>query len=76
MRLMNACYALFYCRFVFSVHFKLLPEVAYERKAPVFARDCEVSYRDSDRPGAASLTVHEKGSLQGVKTVGFNITGN
>jgi hypothetical protein len=51
----------------------LLPDVTYEGKELVFTRDYELSYRDNDRPGTASLTIHGKGRFRGTKTVSFNI---
>ncbi|MDR0756641.1 MAG: DUF6261 family protein, partial [Tannerella sp.] len=51
----------------------LLPDVMYEGKELVFAKDYELSYRDNDRPGTASITIHGKGKFKGTKTVSFNI---
>jgi hypothetical protein len=51
----------------------LLPDVTYEGKELVFAHDYELSYKNNDRPGTASLTIHGKGKFKGTKTVSFNI---
>ncbi|MDR0756837.1 MAG: DUF6261 family protein [Tannerella sp.] len=51
----------------------LLPDVTYEGKELVFTKDYELSYRDNNRPGTASLTIHGKGRFRGTKTVSFNI---
>jgi hypothetical protein len=51
----------------------VLPDVAYEGKELVVTKDYEVSYKNSNRPGTASLTIHGKGRFKGTKTVSFNI---
>jgi hypothetical protein len=51
----------------------VLPSVTYEDKELVFTRDYELSYRDNDRPGTATVTIHGKGAYKGTKTATFNI---
>jgi hypothetical protein len=54
----------------------VLPEVMYEGKKLVFTVDYEVSYKNNNSPGTATLTVHGKGSFKGQKIVSFNIIFN
>jgi hypothetical protein len=42
----------------------------------VFARDYDLTYRNNDRPGNASVTLHGKSAWKGKKTVSFNIIEN
>ncbi|MDR1984308.1 MAG: DUF6261 family protein [Prevotellaceae bacterium] len=51
----------------------VLPEVMYEGKKLVFTTDYEVSYKNNNAPGTATLTVHGKGAYKGQKAVSFNI---
>jgi hypothetical protein len=51
----------------------VLPEVFYEEKKLVFTVDYELSYRDNNAPGTASVVIHGKGAWKGKKTVSFNI---
>jgi hypothetical protein len=54
----------------------VLPAVAYEDRELVFTRDYELSYRDNDRPGTATVAIHGKGAFKGVKTVSFNVVNS
>jgi hypothetical protein len=40
----------------------------------VFARDYDLRYRNNNRPGNASVTLHGRGAWKNKKTVSFNIT--
>jgi hypothetical protein len=51
----------------------VLPEVFYEGKKLVFTVDYELSYRDNNAPGTASVVIHGKGAWKGKKNVSFNI---
>jgi hypothetical protein len=54
----------------------VLPEVMYEGKKLVFTVDYEMSYKNNNAPGTATLTVHGKGAFKGQKVVSFNIIIN
>ena len=51
----------------------VFPYVFDGRKKLVFSVDYELSYRDNDRPGTASVIISGKGAYKGKKTVSFNI---
>jgi hypothetical protein len=51
----------------------VLPEVAYEGRELIFTKDYDLSYKDNDRTGTASLVIRGKGQFKGTKTVSFNI---
>lgn len=54
----------------------VLPKVTYEGENLVFARDYEVSYKNNNRPGTATLTIHGKGAFKGTFVTTFNIIVN
>jgi hypothetical protein len=51
----------------------VLPEVYYEDKELVFSTDFEVSYKDNNAPGLATLIVHGKGAYKGKRITTFRI---
>jgi hypothetical protein len=54
----------------------VLPDVMYEGRKLVFTADYEVSYKNNNSPGTATLAVHGKGAYKGQKTVSFNIVNS
>ncbi|MDR1154203.1 MAG: DUF6261 family protein [Bacteroidales bacterium] len=54
----------------------VLPEVFYEEKKLVFSVYYELSYRDNNGPGTASVTIHGKVACKGKKIISFNIIRN
>jgi hypothetical protein len=51
----------------------VLPKVFYEKKELVFSVDYELSYRDNNRPGTASVFVHGKGAYKGKRLMTFTV---
>jgi hypothetical protein len=51
----------------------VLPDVTYEEKRLIFSRDYEVSYKNNDRPGTATLIIHGKGRFKNTLAITFNI---
>lgn len=51
----------------------VLPKVTYEGENLVFARDYEVTYKNNNRPGTATLTIHGKGRFKNNFVTTFNI---
>jgi hypothetical protein len=54
----------------------VLPEVFFDDNKLVFTKDYELSFRDNNAVGTASVTIRGKGAFKGVKTVSFNIIEN
>jgi hypothetical protein len=54
----------------------LIPEVMYEGKSLVFAKDFSILYKNNDKPGTATLIVKGKSKFNGRKEVSFNIIGD
>ena len=53
-----------------------MPEATFDGHELVFTVDYELSYRDNNAPGTASVTLHGKGAFKGKKTVSFNIVSS
>jgi hypothetical protein len=51
----------------------VLPEVYYEDKELTFAADYDVTYKDNNKPGLATLIVHGKNAYKGKKILTFRI---
>jgi hypothetical protein len=51
----------------------VLPEVFYEGDKLIFTKDYELSFRDNNSVGTASVSVRGKGAFKGVKTMSFNV---
>ncbi|MDR0412621.1 MAG: hypothetical protein LBH61_02280, partial [Dysgonamonadaceae bacterium] len=50
-----------------------LPEVYYKEKQLIFATDFDVTYKDNNQPGLATLVVHGKNAYKGKKILTFRI---
>jgi hypothetical protein len=50
-----------------------LPVAMYEGHELIFTFDYDLTYRDNDRPGNASVTLHGRGAWKAKKTVTFSI---
>jgi hypothetical protein len=51
----------------------VLPKVFYEKKELVFSVDYELSYRDNNRIGMATVFIHGKGAYKGKTLMTFTI---
>ncbi|MDR1865118.1 MAG: DUF6261 family protein [Bacteroidales bacterium] len=54
----------------------VLPEVVCEDKKLVFAKDYDLTYKNNEKPGTATIIIHGKGAYRGRKMATFNILEN